>query len=275
MKLYDSMIVQLFDMVSEKNSKHFTYSELNTWPETKDFEILLQKDTAYEFGGNGNTTVNYTLVTTNKELFKCNESSFYDGSCQSNVCCGFENSENDEFESEVVVYGPDLGEINKSVSYARVSVVLIKEDEAIEADSEKLYHRVQDIDFVKYHIYPKGFMIRTSGQTNREQIRVSKEAIDKGISFERIGNTFIKHYLKNDSILCVKTFFITEDNANYSELERSAKQAVEIKKSLSKLSKGMPTECSTCGIKEICNEVEGLRELHFGKGRNRKTQIKI
>ena len=40
---------------------------------------------------------------------------------------------------------------------------------------------------------------------------------------------------------------------------------MEIRNSLSKIQKGLPTECSICDIREICNEVEGLRELHFGK----------
>ena len=35
--------------------------------------------------------------------------------------------------------------------------------------------------------------------------------------------------------------------------------------SLSKILEGMPTDCGSCNLKAICDEVEGMRELHFGK----------
>ena len=39
----------------------------------------------------------------------------------------------------------------------------------------------------------------------------------------------------------------------------------DITKTLSKILEGMSTDCHTCSLKEICDEVEGLKELHFGK----------
>ena len=34
---------------------------------------------------------------------------------------------------------------------------------------------------------------------------------------------------------------------------------------LSKILEGMATDCHSCSLREICDEVEGLKELHFGK----------
>ena len=28
----------------------------------------------------------------------------------------------------------------------------------------------------------------------------------------------------------------------------------------------MPTDCGSCSLKPICDEVEGMKELHFGVG---------
>lgn len=76
----------------------------------------------------------------------------------------------------------------------------------------------------------------------------------------------ISHYKENPNVLAVRIRFITLDDFAYDKLSEEAKIAVEIRNSLSKIQKGLPTECSVCEIREICNEVEGLRELHFGKG---------
>ena len=124
---------------------------------------------------------------------------------------------------------------------------------------------MQDIDFVKFHVYGKGFMMRTSGQSAKEQVRVSKKALQDGITFESMGDAFISHYKKNPEVLAVRVSFITGDALDYDKLSEEATLAVEIRNSLSKIQKGLPTECSVCEIRDICNEVEGLRELHFGK----------
>lgn len=60
------------------------------------------------------------------------------------------------------------------------------------------------MDFVKYHVFPKGYMIRTSSESNREQVRLSSAALKKGISFRAVGNDFIRQYKQNPNILAVK-----------------------------------------------------------------------
>jgi hypothetical protein len=48
-------------------------------------------------------------------------------------------------------------------------------------------------------------------------------------------------------------------------MKKDAKKVRDITKTLSKILEGMSTDCHTCNLKEICDEVEGLKELHFGK----------
>ena len=134
-----------------------------------------------------------------------------------------------------------------------------------EEDTEPLFRAIQDIDFVKYHVYPKGYMIRSSSDSFREQVRVSKEAVRKGINFEQVGNSYIKEYKKNPNVLAVRVIFSTVDDANYAEMKKDAKKVRDITKTLSKILEGMSTDCHSCSLKEICDEVEGLKELHFGK----------
>ena len=132
-------------------------------------------------------------------------------------------------------------------------------------DTEQAFRAIQDMDFVKYRVFPKGYMIRTSSESNREQVRISRQALQQGISFERVGDDFIRQYKQNSNILAVKMIFITASDADYAQLVKQGKNVHDITMSLSKILEGMPTDCGSCNLKAICDEVEGMKELHFGK----------
>ena len=103
-----------------------------------------------------------------------------------------------------------------------------------------------NMDFVKYRIFPKGYMIRTSSENHREQVRISREAVKNGISFERIGNSFLNKYKEDDNILAAKVLFITAPNVDYAELLKCARQVSKITLGLTKILEGMSTDCTTC-----------------------------
>ena len=267
MQLYDAMILRIRDLQSGMPMACHSYDEGKAWPENSDFEMIFQKDVAYELGGGRMMSVNLTCVTENEELFAGNLANSAGG------------EESVSVKDQILVYGPDLQELQGNVSYARICEILVRnseEKEGIEqnvnsadlereSDSGRTLKLLQDLDFVKFHVYGKGFMMRASGQSAREPVRVSRKALQDGITFERMGNTFISHYKKNPNVLAVRVSFITAEGFDYAKLSEEGGIAVEIRNSLSKIQKGLPTECSVCDIREICNEVEGLRELHFGK----------
>ncbi|MBE5863077.1 MAG: hypothetical protein E7295_09540 [Lachnospiraceae bacterium] len=288
MQLYDSMILRVRDLLSGMPMACHSYDEGKAWPENADFEILFQKDVAYELGGGRTMSANLTCVTENARLFAGSPANSAGGEETEGQAPVKEQTSAEEpmaVKDQIVVYGPDLQELQGNVSYARICEILVRgqeEKEGLEeslksadikreadlereADSGRTLKLLQDLDFVKFHVYGKGFMMRTSGQSAREPVRVSKKALQDGISFERMGNTFISHYKKNPNVLAVRVSFITAEGFDYAKLSEEGRIAVEIRNSLSKIQKGLPTECSVCDIREICNEVEGLRELHFGK----------
>ncbi len=282
MQLYDAMILRVRDLLSGMPMACHSYDEGKAWPENSDFEMIFQKDVAYELGSGRAMSVNLTCVTEDAKLFAGGITNSAGGEKSEGQPSAKEQTsakESVSVKDQILVYGPDLQEIQGDVSYARICEVLVrdsKEKEKIEqsmdsadlereSDSGRTLKLLQDLDFVKFHVYGKGFMMRTSGQSAREPVRVSKKALQDGITFERMGNTFISHYKKNPNVLAVRVSFITADAFDYAKLSEEGRIAVEIRNSLSKIQKGLPTECSICDIREICNEVEGLRELHFGK----------
>lgn len=236
MKLYDELIRKIQALLPYEQAKHFEYNEAKLWPENENHEMILQKETAFELGGAGKPAVSITCVTSDEKLVP---------------------------ENQILIWGQDLDKMEADAPYARISLLLSEPME--EATSEQVYNDLQDIDFVKYHVYPKGYMIRTSGQSGREQVRISKKAMEQGVTFSRIGATFLHKYLLTGKVKRAQILFVTLPDANYAELEKTGFLARDIKNSLSIIKNGLPTECSICDIRSICDEVEGLRELHFGK----------
>ena len=140
---------------------------------------------------------------------------------------------------EVWLYGPDLSEIREA------------------------YRALQDIEFVKYHVFPKGYMIRALSEDNREQVRVSRDAIRGGISFRNVGFNYIRKFREKENVRGVRVIFVTAPEADYPGLRAQARKVTDITRSLSTILDGIPTDCDSCGLREICDEVEGMRELHF------------
>ena len=121
------------------------------------------------------------------------------------------------------------------------------------------------MEFVKYHVFPRGYMFRISSEDFREQVRVSKTALKRGISFRSVGFDFIRQYLKNPNVLQVKVIFVTAVGVPYKELQGNAKKTADITRTLTHILDGMPADCGSCSLKSVCDEVEGMRELHFGR----------
>lgn len=239
MELYDSIIKRAEELTGSSVVKRYNYSPSRAWQDVGANELVMLKDAAFELGGGNKPAVNYTCVTTDTSLVS---------------------------EDEILVCGQDLNEINSDVPFARIALVRVGDIESgTEGDSEKLFRAIQDVDFVKYHVFPKGYMVRTSSENNREQVRISKNARLGGISFEGVGNDYISGYKKNKNVEAVKMIFVTASDADYVQMQKDAKTVHDITLTLSKILEGMPTDCTTCGLKDVCDEVEGLRELHFGQ----------
>lgn len=239
MELYNSIIDKIDALIgSSQPVRRYKYDPHRTWEDAGGNQLVLMREAAYELGGDNKPAVSYACVTSGDYVT----------------------------EDEVLVFGRDLDRIRGSVPFARIAVIKVRELQGEgEEDTEPLFRAIQDIDFVKYHVYPKGYMIRSSSDSFREQVRVSKEAVKKGITFEQVGNSYIAQFHRNPDILAVRLIFVTTDGADYAEMRKDAKRVRDITRTLSKILEGMQTDCSSCSLKSICDEVEGLKELHFGK----------
>ena len=236
MDLFNSLIRDTQAMLDKGLPKVWDYSERDRWTDLGSSELVLQKDAAYELGASGRGSANYVLFTSNPELVN---------------------------KDQVLLYGPDLREIKGDCDFARIVLLRVG---VLDDDNEEVYRTLKDIEFAKYHVYPEGYMVRMSPENHREQVRVSKKALKKGISFRSIGASYIKAYKKDLNVLNATVIFLTAPGYDYAAMKDCAKKASDITNTLTTILEGLPTDCSVCALKGICEEVEGMKELHFGVG---------
>ena len=236
MELYNSLINDTRAQLEGLSAKVWDYSPADCWRDVGSSELVLQRDAAYEMGAMGKGSANYVLFTSSSELVN---------------------------KDQVILYGPDMGQIKGDCDFARIVLLRVG---VLDDDDEAVYRTLKDIEFAKYHVYPEGYMVRMSPESSREQIRVSKKALAKGISFRSVGASYVAEYKKDANVLNATVIFITDPRADYASLQAAAKKASAVTGPLTHILEGLPTDCSICALKDICDEVEGMKELHFGVG---------
>ena len=236
MELYNSLIKDTLAFLEKGQPKVWDYSEKDCWTDLGSSELVMQRDAAFELGASGMGSANYVLFTSNPEYVS---------------------------KDQVLLYGPDLREIKGNVDFARIVLLRVG---VLDDDNEKVYRILKDIEFAKYHVYPEGYMVRMSPENYREQVRVSRQALRAGISFRSIGCSYIRAYKKDVNVLNATVIFVTAPGFDYAGMKATAKKAADITNTLTTIFEGLPTDCSVCSLKNICDEVEGMKELHFGVG---------
>ena len=224
MEIFNSLIKEVSEFLEPYSQKEYGYNKKLSWEDVGHNQVILQKETLFELDG-----VGFNLLTSSP------------------------------VEDGVFVIGRDLQDLKENTKFARVCVIEFKEQE----EPQKTYNLIRKIEYTKYHFFPDGYMIRTSAKAHKESVRVSKNAIKKGIDFQRVGNLLINKYKENPAVKGVKVIFVTESAIDFSFLENLSRKNHEITETLNQVMNNLNFDCDTCNLKAICDEVEGMRELHF------------
>ena len=236
MELYNNLIKETKVLLDGSAPTVWSYRPGDEWKDIGNSELVLQKDAAYELGASGKGSANFVLFTSDASLVA---------------------------KDQTILCGRDLREIKADCDFARIVLLRIG---VLDDDDEAVYRTLRDIEFSKYHVYPRGYMVRISPESYREQVRVSRDAIRRGISFRALGASYIAEYKKNPNVISAAVIFLTDPAADYSALKALAKKSADVTGTLTHILEGLPTDCSVCALKDICDEVEGMKELHFGVG---------
>ena len=235
MKLYEEIIDGWSALLKDFPLRSLSLSSL--WPDTGERNMILRSDMAYELGGGSFPALGATAVTVG----------------------GFA-------EDRLLLCGPDLPEIQVDGPYARLTIASVKE--GLPDQGSALYQAIKKIDFVRYHVNPEGFMTRISAIQGRESARVSREALKKGLTFAQVGGRMLASYHENPQIQAVQLIYITAPAFPYGELEALVKKSREITRAIDHAMTASMTDCNVCSLKKVCDEVEGIRQLHFGQEQN-------
>ncbi len=235
MNLFDDRIKEILDQINLLTplERATLKKPSRIWTDVGEHHMILGKEMAYELGGQGTFGLSGCFYTTEPILFP----------------------------RGVYLYGKDLTQLVKSQSYARLVFAQLEET----ASEEALYGKFREIDYVRYHIHPEGYMARISPVSQHEPVRVSQKALKKGISFADIGQMYLAQYQKIRQVKNINVIFITHTDYNYRALEEQLCKAEQIIQSLNHIFTNIDMDCDTCGLKVVCDEVEQLRELHFGQ----------
>ena len=235
MKLYDPIISNILTLCEQASSRKLPVCHVD-WPDLGKENLIFRQDMAYELGGSGDRffALGATAVTDDPALVR---------------------------EDEIVLVGKDLPEISADTSYARIALVRVAPDTLGEGNA--LYNAVKQMEFVRYHVNPEGFMTRVSLMNGTESARVSKKALEKGLTFTQVGNLMLRQFHKNARIVSVKLIFITDPCFPFSALKEAVRETGKITRAIDHILKNGMTDCDSCSLQKICEEVEGMKELHF------------
>lgn len=235
MKLYDENIKFCREMLETDKSRSLPLGETD-WPEVSDRSMILRSDMAWELGGEGLPAIGCTMITASPELV------LTDG---------------------ITLLGKDLPEIQADVPYARVAAVRV--DEETLGEGQALYQAIRNLEYTRYHFYPEGFMMRISASKQKESVRIGRKALTEGLDFTKTGNRMIRAFHQNPIVQAVHIYYVTAEDFDYKGLEKKVKEAEDITQTIDHILKIGVMDCGACSLQKVCDEVEGLRELHFKK----------
>lgn len=225
MVLYDSFIDRLEELTINKIKLPNLNSKLEKGDKN---DILFTKDTAFELGGSQLPCVSTLAVTSTKS-----------------------------FSNNCYLLGDDLNKIKRDTAFAKFVFVELNDSD----DDDKMFNEIKELEQIKYKFFAKDFMIRASALNMREQIRVGKKAIINGVSIADYGNELIKMFLQKENVKSVDIIFVTKSD-DFAEYNKIAQKIKDTTSALNHILDNILFDCSSCNLKPICDEVEGMKELH-------------
>ena len=224
MEFFDSLINDFSEICNKYPAESFSFNDKIQLKENEYSKVILQRETACELDGTG-----FNMIT------------------------------GKAVDDGVVLIGPDLDKLTSKQKFARICIVQLENKD----DEQQLYNLIRKVEYVKYHFFPEGYMIRTASRSHKEGVRVSKSAIKDGLTFEKVGNILIRKFKEIPSVKAVKVYFVTDSAFDYVKMEEMAQKSNTITEALNHIMNSVKFDCDTCNLKPICDEVDGMKELHF------------
>lgn len=233
--IFDNDIKDILGLLDGTPFKRFPFDEKDVLPTQERSDLVLMRDSAYELGGSNLDSLGMALVTDDVAL-----------------------------KSETILVGKELKDIKADCNYAKIVLISLKQSPD---EEQKIFDLIKSLEYAKYKDNVKGFMMRASALTKREQVRVSKQALKEGLSFQKLGNTIIASYLTRSVVSAVTVIFIADAPVDFAPIYAISDRSSEVLDALNHILDNVLVDCAHCNLKEICDKVEGMRELHLKRAK--------
>jgi CO dehydrogenase/acetyl-CoA synthase beta subunit len=231
MELFTNTIESVRAFVMDlSNKRSWPADDTRMWPGGHGRNIVLKEDMALELGCPEMESVSCLLWTENL-------SAVTDG--------------------RITLIGPDFQEsVGKSLPFGKVVLLGVEgftEDNA--------YDRHKELDFLRYDLDLKGFMMRAVSQYMREWCRISRESLSQGFSAPVLGSSLMTLFKGMPYVKTFEVIFFTSSTDDVRRLKEITAPAEKIIAAMNKMAAEMDFECGSCDYQDVCDEADGLKGM--------------
>lgn len=160
-------------------------------------------------------------------------------------------------DGRITLIGPDFPESpGRSIPFGKVVLAGV---EGIDEDNAYDMHR--DMDFLRYELDLRGFMMRAVSQHMKEWCRISREALSMGFSARILGSSLIRLFRGRPYVKTVEVICITSSTDDVVRLREITAPAEKIIAAMNKMAVEMEFDCTSCDYQDVCDEADGLRGM--------------
>lgn len=242
MNIFDKFVRETTEIIGSEQPEQITELKCSCQPwEIQDKNtFLMERDTAIELGGYPKESINLIIPSSNlRELSGLG------------IGLGF---------GEGVYCIGDPGLLANGEKHISFGKIVLLETEAIGDDD--IYEFTQQELLTDSRIRMKDVMLRQSPAHYNLNLRIAKAAILAGFDLDKMGRTVQESFAAMEHVKSVTVIFIVGDSALYKKLLGVAEMVKEVTLTLNHIFDGIDMDCGSCDLSEICDEVEGVRELH-------------
>jgi CO dehydrogenase/acetyl-CoA synthase beta subunit len=160
-------------------------------------------------------------------------------------------------DGRIILVGPDFPEtLGRSLPFGKVVLVGVdgfNEDNA--------YDRHKDMDFLRYNLDLKGFMLRAVSQFMREWCRISTAALRDGFSARILGSALMALFRCQPFVRAVEIIYITSSTGDVGRIKEITSPAERIVAAMNKMAGEMDFECETCDYQAVCDDAAELKAM--------------
>jgi len=234
MNIFDEKVLQTVEILKDENLKKLERTEC--WEISDKNTYLMDRDTRIELGGYPKESVNLIIPTSNLYgLIDIPDGTYIIG-------------DEDEFLKE------------KHSSFGKI--VLLETDDISDDD---IYDFTQKELLSDSRIHLKDVMQRQSSSHYNLNMKVGKKAFDDGFRLDVMASTIYESFTKLEEVKSAIVILIYGDSDLYKKLITVAEKVKEITLTLNHIFDGIEMDCGVCSMSPICDEVEGLRDMHKRK----------